>query len=97
MIVTHSSFVWYHSRDTPLAGHSVSLIVSCIVAKHADETAYITVLLDFVWRSDGGASKKDKMVVFTEKSEKAVGSPPRGALRINYPTHTQTHTHTHTQ
>jgi hypothetical protein len=26
---------------TPLAGHEVSRIVSCVVAKHADETAYL--------------------------------------------------------
>ena len=25
----------------PLAGHEVSRIVSCVVAKHADETAYL--------------------------------------------------------
>ena len=30
--------------ETPLAGHEVSLIVSCVVAKHADETAYVRVL-----------------------------------------------------
>ena len=27
-------------RLRPLAGHEVSRIVSCVVAKHADETAY---------------------------------------------------------
>ena len=28
-------------RTRPLAGHEVSRIVSCFVAKHADETAYL--------------------------------------------------------
>ena len=27
-----------------IAGHEVSLIVSCVVAKHADETAYYSIL-----------------------------------------------------
>ena len=29
------------TRQRPLAGHEVSRIVSCVVAKHADETAYL--------------------------------------------------------
>ena len=37
-------------REVSLAGHEVSRIVSCVVAKHADETAYIIVRSSF--RSD---------------------------------------------
>ena len=33
----------YKLDFVPLAGHEVSRIVSCVVAKHADETAYCTV------------------------------------------------------
>ena len=34
-----------------LAGHEVSLIVSCVVAKHADETAYVRITVPRrLWR-----------------------------------------------